>query len=50
MDATSSNYGYHKVDLLISITLISGIHVLAEIWLYIIWIFINRIRDIHNSN
>ena len=33
MDATYSNYGYHKVDLLISITLISGIHVLAEIWL-----------------
>ena len=42
MDATYSNYGYHIVDLLISITLISGIHVLAEIWLSIIYI-----TDIH---
>ena len=44
MDATNSNYGYHKVDVLIhvSITLISGIHVLAEIWLSIIYIM-----DIH---
>ena len=45
MDATNSNYGYHKVDLLISITLISGIHVLAEIWLSVICIM-----DIHKQN
>ena len=45
MDATKSNYGYHKVDLLISIILISGIHVLAEIWLSVIYL-----TDIHKQN